>query len=289
MNTRLLVSLATCAAAHVIVVRSVCAQTSAPPAAAVTHAVPKDSVSVPDKVNPRAVQPERPTVATHAGNVAPGYVEVESGVEQDRIAAGVHATQVPTVIKFGVVHRVQFSLSLPVSGGTGESLGIGDVSAGVKWRFLEDHPLLSDVAIQPTVKFSSGGQRGTGTTDLSLLLIDSHVFAGVSVDLNVGVTRRSGDGETAPKTATLWAAASGFPVAGNLSFALELFGNPGTGGPAGSAPTVALLAGPTYLVRPELNLDVGIIEPVSGPQPRAVYAGVVVNLGRLPFVRGQAH
>ena len=31
--------------------------------------------------NPRAVQPERPTVATHAGTVAPGYMELEEGGE----------------------------------------------------------------------------------------------------------------------------------------------------------------------------------------------------------------
>jgi glucose-1-phosphate thymidylyltransferase len=33
--------------------------------------------------DPRAVQPERPTVATHAGTVAPGWVELETGVEFD--------------------------------------------------------------------------------------------------------------------------------------------------------------------------------------------------------------
>src|SRR5260370_36815211 len=32
-----------------------------------------------------AVQPERPTVATHAGTVAPGWVELETGVELDRL------------------------------------------------------------------------------------------------------------------------------------------------------------------------------------------------------------
>ena len=31
--------------------------------------------------DPREVQPERPTVATHAGSVAPGFLEVEWGAE----------------------------------------------------------------------------------------------------------------------------------------------------------------------------------------------------------------
>ena len=34
-------------------------------------------------VDPRQVQPERPTVATHAGTVAPGYLEIETGVESE--------------------------------------------------------------------------------------------------------------------------------------------------------------------------------------------------------------
>jgi len=37
--------------------------------------------------DPHEAQPERPTVATHAGTVAPGWVEFEAGSEFDRYAA----------------------------------------------------------------------------------------------------------------------------------------------------------------------------------------------------------
>src|ERR1044072_6418978 len=47
-------------------------------------------------VNPRAVQPERPTVATHAGTVAPGYIELEEGVERDSWPGGEHILVAPT-------------------------------------------------------------------------------------------------------------------------------------------------------------------------------------------------
>ncbi|MEP6779754.1 MAG: transporter [Gemmatimonadaceae bacterium] len=249
---------------------------------AMSACVPVDVAS-----HPRDVQPERPTVATHAGTVAPGYVEVETGVEHDRIDANTHADQVPTVIKFGVAPRVQFSLSVPMSSGTGVSFGVGDIATGLKITVLKDHPILSDFAILPQIKFSTGGARGTGTTDASLLLINSRSIGSVDVDLNVGVTRRSGDGIAVPRTATLFAASAGIPLRGKLSFALECFGYPGTGGPAGSPPTVAMLFGPTYLVEPELNLDLGWIAPISGGQPRALYVGLVANLGRLPLpVRG---
>ena len=44
---------------------------------------------------------------------------------------------------------------------------------------------------------------------------------------------------------------------------------------------VALLTGPTAEVRKWLALDIGVIIPVSGPQPHALYAGGVYNVGRL--------
>ena len=101
------------------------------------------------------------------------------------------------------------------------------------------------------------------------------------MDLNLGMTWRSGDGTQAPRTSTLWAAAAGIPLRGAFGWALECYGLPGTSGPSGVAPIVAVLTGPTWVVLPELALDAGIIIPVSGPQARAAYLGVVTNIGRL--------
>ena len=231
---------------------------------------------------PRAVQPERPSVATHAGTVAPGYLEVESGFERDRSDDGSTLGSVPTLLKIGLAPRAQLSIQLPVVGGTDTRSGLGDVAVGVKWRIVEDDPLLQDFAVLPQVKFATGGDRGTGTTDVSLLLIDSRTVGPVGIDLNVGVTRRSGDGSQVPRTATLWAVAAGIPLHGPLGWALETFGYPGTGGAVGAPPIVAILTGPTLMLRPELEVDAGVIIPVVGSPPRGLYAGFVTNLGRLP-------
>jgi hypothetical protein len=142
--------------------------------------------------------------------------------------------------------------------------------------------LLRDVALLPQLKLASGGRtRGTGTTDASLLLIDSRTIGDVSLDLNVGATWRSGRGTDAPRTATLWTVSAGLPVRGALGWALECYGYPGTSGPAGSAPVVAILTGPTLAVRTTLAVDAGFITPLAGPQPHALYAGLVTNVGRL--------
>jgi hypothetical protein len=132
------------------------------------------------------------------------------------------------------------------------------------------------------VKAPTGNEdlgRGTGTTDVSILAISSHKFGDYSMDLNVGYTRRSHG--SAPTSATLWTASFGGPLAGQFGWTAECYGYPGTGGPFGQAPIVAILAGPTVLAFETLAFDAGIIVPLHGPQPHAVYAGGVYNVGRI--------
>jgi hypothetical protein len=235
--------------------------------------------------NPRAVQPERPTVATHAGTVAPGYLELEEGGEWDRWSDNARSFFAPTNLKIGLASHAQLNLLVNVIHDprlAGSNVSVGDLTVGVKYRILDHHPILGDFAILPAVKFpTASGDAGTGTTDLSLLFISSHRLGPVAMDLNAGATRRSGDGTAAPTTATIWTASFGFPLRGALGAAAELFGYPGTSGIAGSEATAALLLGPTFLVRDWLAIDAGFITPLTGPQPHAVYAGFVWNWGRL--------
>lgn len=234
--------------------------------------------------NPYAVQPERPTVATHAGTVAPGFLEIETGFERDHYPT-THVISVPTVFKLGVGSHEQLGIAVSGIHGApsgGSSTGIGDLTLDLKVRLLDDAPILGDFAVLPAIKLPTGSTRdgfGTGTTDVSLLLISSHDFGPVEMDLNAGATHRSGDGRAAPVTSTLWTASFGWPIAGVLGWVAEMYGYPGTGGPAGSAPIIAVLTGPTFSVHTRLALDTGIITPLDGPQPHAVYAGLVWNAG----------
>jgi hypothetical protein len=231
--------------------------------------------------DPHVVQPERPTVATHAGTVAPGWFEIETGVERDRIESSA-LISTPTVLKFGLAPRVQLSLFGTVVRPPGSSVRLGDVAVGVKWRLVEDAPVLGDVAVLPALKFPTGSaETGTTTTDASVLLISSHDFGDVAMDLNVGFTHRSGDGSNAPTNATIWTASVDGPVGGPLGWVAECYGYPATSGRSGQPSIVALLAGPTLTVRSWLVLDAGVIVPVTGPQARALYAGAVYNVGRI--------
>jgi hypothetical protein len=227
--------------------------------------------------DPRAVQPERPTVATHAGTVAPGYLEIEAGGESDRDT--VKATNfLPIVLKFGIASNMQLSVFSTV-----DRLAGTDLSVGVKWRLVEDAPFVGDFAILPAIKLPTlpVSKGGTGTTDVGLVLISSHKLGDIDMDLNTGITKRSGGGTLVPKTATLWTASFGSAFTETFGWVAEVYGFPGTGGPAGDKPLIAFLAGPTAQVHKWLAADLGLIIPVSGPQPHALYAGGVYNVGRL--------
>ena len=128
---------------------------------------------------------------------------------------------------------------------------------------------------------SAGRGTGTDTTDVSILAISSRKLGPVELDLNAGYLRRSGNGSSAPRDATLWAAAFSGPFPGRFGWNAEIFGFPGTSGPARSAPIVGITVGPTWQPRPWIAFDAGAIVRVTGPQANAAYAGLTWNLGQL--------
>lgn len=237
------------------------------------------------ETDPHSVQPERPTVATHAGTVAPGWLELEAGVEVDHYERPPRGIQVPIEAKVGLTSRTQLDLFVPVvRPPDAGSFAPGDLAFGVKWRLADDLPVLGRFALLPILKVPTGrpsSGAGTGTVDGSLVLISSHEFGPVSLDVNAGYTRRSGDGSRAPRNATVWTVSSGGPGPGPVGWVAEVYGYPRTAGRAGQSAIVAALFGPTLSLRSWLALDAGVIVPLAGPQPRALYAGAVWNVGRL--------
>lgn len=224
-------------------------------------------------------------MATHAGTVAPGYLEIETGGEWDRFSDRSRGFLIPTVFKFGLTPHAQLSVFTAAVDAPGAgSLSLGDLAVGVKWRLADDMPLLGRFAALPSIKLPTGSTTsgaGTGTTDVGLLLISSHDIGPVALDINAGYTRRSGDGSAAPHDATVWTISTGGPAVGPLGWVAEVFGYPRTTGSAGQTSTVAALFGPTLSVRTWLALDAGVITPIAGSPARAVYAGGVWNVGRV--------
>lgn len=244
--------------------------------------------------DPREANPERPTVATHAYAVLPGIVEIEAGGQWQSLGPGRDQLTGPILIKIGLARRLQLDIAPGLAWlGPDEARrgGIADSALGLKWQVAAGVPILADVAVETLLKLPTGNHAlgtGTGTTDLNVVFISSRQVGPVELDVNFGYTRRSGDGTLAPTTATLWTVSTGFPVAGPLQWTAELFGYPGTRGPAGSPPIVAFLTGPTFRPRPSVVFDAGLILNVEGFGATALYAGVTWNIGRLPGFSRQA-
>jgi len=248
----------------------------------------RDSTPKPVATDPRAVQPERPTVATHAYTVAPGYVEIEVGA-QDMQPRSASQLVVPTVVKIGIVPRLQLELQGGYVRNTADGppnttdAGANDLAVALKQRMLDAAPVVHDFSVQGSIKFATGSHGiSTGTTDVSLLLISSRPIGGGELDLNAGYTRRSGNGTTAPTDATLLTASFGMPIHGHVGAVAELFAYPGTAGPSGAPPQVGFLTGPTLQVQPWLVLDAGVILNVQHMGANAAYAGLTYNIGRIP-------
>ena len=234
--------------------------------------------------NPHDAQPERPSVATHAWTVAPGWIEIERGVEFDRFRDHVHNQTAPLTTKIGLTHRAQLEVQTPIIHAAGLHTAPGDLLVGAKWRVVEDAPIVATFAVFPTLKVPTGStseDAGTGTTDLGVVLISSREFGDVSLDVNVGMVHRFGRDDLAPHDSSMWAMSFGGPLHGPLGWAAELYGFPSTAGPAGDCSVLATLLGPTMRVRGWLVVDTGVIIPIAGPQPRALYAGGAYNIGRL--------
>ncbi|MFL5384003.1 MAG: transporter [Longimicrobiaceae bacterium] len=234
-----------------------------------------------------AVLPERPTVATHAYVIKPGFVEVETGVTAFRPTDD-GTFDVPNTIKFGLTRWLQLAISPGFTsnrGGPGGDLqvGFGDLSVAAKLVVGTGLPVLADFAVKPSLKLATGSTSrgfGTGTTEGGILLVSSRQVLGGQIDANAGITFSSGDGTDAPETSTVWAVAGSRSIAGPLGAVAEVFGFPGTSGPAGGPPQVGLLFGPTWALRPSLVLDAGAIVNVRHLGGNAAYVGLTANLGR---------
>src|ERR1043166_1890963 len=99
--------------------------------------------------SPRAANPERPTVATHAYAVAPGYVEVEQGVSARGASSLGQGTSWDVNIKIGVAPNVQLGVFGPAYARTGAGHGIGDWGVALKLRTAVSERMA--VAVVPAV------------------------------------------------------------------------------------------------------------------------------------------
>lgn len=136
--------------------------------------------------SPRAANPERPSVATHAYAVAPGYVELEQGVRTQRDGRSVASWEFN--LKIGLARHVQLGLFGTGFIRTSMGSGVGDIGAALKLR--ESVGSRAAVVVIPAVTLPTGNDSldlGAGRVLGSLVgVLSEDLPGGLHLDANAG-------------------------------------------------------------------------------------------------------
>ena len=232
-------------------------------------------VQAPSPPSPRTANPERPTVATHAYTVAPGYAELEQGARVFGVNGLGEGTAWDVNLKIGVRPGVQLGLFGAGYLRTGAGGGVGDVGLSLKVsRVLSPK---AAIAVVPAMTVPSGDAArglGAGRTLGSLVgVLSADVPEGFHFDANAGPV---GIGAGQPQWFTSLGLAHG--GVGPVGVAFELFDF--TGGGAGPRQR-GFLAALLVTVSQWVVVDGGGVRGLVGGTPDQLFVGMTTNLGRI--------
>ena len=222
---------------------------------------------------PWVANPERPTVATHAYAVAPGYAELEQGVRAFGLRHFSEFTAWDVNLKIGLDPGLQLGLfGLPYAR-SGAGGGMGDV--GVSLKLSREFSPKTAVAIVPAVTVPTGDNSrglGAGRTLASLVGVFSADLSGaLHVDANAGPM---GIGAGKP----VWFTSIGLSFGGAVGVATELFDlTSGGAAPRQRGSLGAVMVSVSQSVVVDLGGGRGLVDGT----PHQVFAGVTTNLGAI--------
>lgn len=224
--------------------------------------------------SPRAANPERPTVATHAYAVAPGYIEIEQGLSARGVSSFAQATSWDVNVKIGIAPHIQLGIFGPGFARNGAGHGVGDWGVALKLRADLSGP--AAVAVVPTVTLPTGSERkglGAGRALGQFpLVLSVNGPGGVHADLNAGPL-----GIGAGRLQWLTTASFGRSL-GALAVTAEVYRiSAGAAGPRQAGLLGALLVTPVQWI----VIDAGGTLGLGSGSPDVLFFGVTTNFGRL--------
>jgi len=224
--------------------------------------------------SPRVANPERPTYATHAYAVAPGYAELEQGISATGTAGLSQGTIWSVALKLGVSPFLQAEFFGPAYARTPAGGGVGDLGLALKFR--SDLSEKSAVALIPGMSAPTGSTAkglGAGRALGSLTAVYSvDLPASVHLDLNAGPT-----GVGAGATQWFWSVSGswGGKVIGVTGECFDYT-------PGGAGPRFAgLLGAVTIRMAPWVVIDAGGQHGTTARSADALFVGLTTNLGRV--------
>jgi hypothetical protein len=223
-----------------------------------------------------------PLITDDPDTPGPRHWEINLSMLRERMRHERRTEEPRLDVNYGVGRRIQLKLETPwvarTGGESGRASGLGDTTAGMKWRFLgQEHRLLA-WSVYPQYQFSpsSASVRKGVAEDGHQLLLPSEVtveVSGIEFNLEVGrnfVSRRPSE----------WV--YGVATEGRVAKRLELLGEVHGVSPAGAPTELIVNGGARGKITRRITLMLALGRALHGSEedrPRLlVYAGVQFNL-----------
>ncbi|MED5618097.1 transporter [Ideonella sp. BN130291] len=229
-----------------------------------------------------AVTPYRPSVSTPAALSAPGWLEVEVGLQSDHAARSARRDSLPYALKLAFTPdwgiRLGGEAWVRQDAGAGERLsGVGDTSLVLKRRFAVDEARAFGVELGATLP-TGHHAVSSGKSDYTLNGIYSADVGSLHTDLNLAATRLGRVEGGASRLQALWAASLSGSLTERWGWVGELSGTQQRGVEA----TRQALVAASYTVSKTLALDAGLAHSLrAGDGQWSVFCGFTVLTARL--------
>ena len=230
-----------------------------------------------------AVTPYRPSVSTPAALSAPGWLELEMGVQANRRDRHERRNSLPYTLKlafspdWGV--RLGGEALVHLSDGAGATTwGGGDASVVLKRRLAIDDERAFGLELGANAA-TAGSGLGSGHSSLMFNGIYSADFArGLHSDLNLGATRRTGAGAGEGRITTAGAASVSGTINSQWGWVAEVSGTHQKAAGTTAQGLAALSCG----ISPSTSFDFGLARSLrAGVPDLSVFAGMTVLLAKL--------
>jgi hypothetical protein len=249
-------------------------------AVALAVAMLRPAQAAADDEGPSAT-PYRPSVSVPAALSAPGWLEIEAGLQQNH--DGVVARRDSAPLTFKLAFTPDWGVRLGIDGWVhthddpDSESGVGDTSVVLKRRFAVSDATAWGLELGetfPTAKSSIGiGHAATTVNGI----FSSDFAPAWHTDINLNVTHLGGSGQPSPWQ-TGWAAAFSRTLTDTWGAVGELSGTY----QASYGNTAQFLAAASWNQSPAAVFDFGFARGLNDATPRwQVFAGVTVRLGKV--------
>jgi hypothetical protein len=236
-------------------------------AVALAVAMLRPAQAAADDEGPSAT-PYRPSVSVPAALSAPGWLEIEAGLQQNH--DGVVARRDSAPLTFKLAFTPDWGVRLGIDGWVhthddpDSESGVGDTSVVLKRRFAIDDASAFGLEAGVTMPTARHGlASGSGKADWSVTAIHSADFGAWHSDLNLAATRLGAPEAETSRSQLLWAGALSRSLGAGWSVVAELSGTDRRG----VDDTRQLLVAASYSVSRRFVADAGAARSLRDGAP----------------------